>query len=165
MGLGHESFSMLPACFASIAAGKWFRSPLFPRSLLSWALPPKSQREERGGAAHPPPAAAEPLHLPHHHQAPQVPWPALFKICLLSHLLCPFSPFCDKEPEGGCEQQTSARTVTGAAAAGRRSRMLWFPSPGHLEPWQTPLTSLLSCGTSQWILPAVLHLYMDFGGG
>lgn len=32
---------MPPPCFASIDAGKLFRSPLFPRSVLSWALPPK----------------------------------------------------------------------------------------------------------------------------
>lgn len=41
MGLAYELFSMQPACFASTDAGKLFRSPLFPRSLLSWALPPR----------------------------------------------------------------------------------------------------------------------------
>lgn len=61
MGLAYKLFSMQSACFASIDAGKLFRSPLFPRSLAELGFASQaalSQWEDTGGVAHPPPAAA-----------------------------------------------------------------------------------------------------------
>lgn len=173
MGLTYELFPMQPAWCASMGAGESFHHHLFPQVPAEMGFASQavaSQREDMGGDTRPPPAAAVLAMLLPPPLSLQVLQPTPFKTCSLSCLSGPFSPCCGKQLETDCEQQTSACTSPGTPPAGPQQLagcfgFLLCDTLSLSKAWQPPPGAPLSQGTSQWVLPAILHLYMDFAGG